>query len=158
MSLTRRSVVRGAAWTAPLVAVAVAAPAYAASVQPPEIKSGATGGKCPGQSTDFEWGFIVPLETTGPVDTLTVSNVVYNGQQLVPGEFCVSKASDTLFVISFDSTSSANGVGGGSFNYTLTYNNGTQTVSDIATFSYDGTKPVRNDIRQATCTAAGNCV
>jgi hypothetical protein len=138
--------------------VSVAAPAFAASAPPPTIKAGAEGGKCPGQSTDFEWGFIVPLETTGPVDSLTVTNVVYNGQLLSPGEFCVSKASDTLFVISFDSTSSANGVGGGSFSYTLTYNGGTQTVSDTATFSYDGTHPIRNDIRQATCTAAGNCV
>lgn len=155
--LTRRTVAKGAAWTAPLVAVAVAAPAFAASVPPPTIKAGSTGGKCPGQSTDFEWGFIVPLETTGPVDSLAVTNVVYNGQLLTPGEFCVSKASDTLFVISFDSTSSANGVGGGSFSYTLTYNGGTQTVSDTATFSYDGTHPIRIDIRQATCTAAGNC-
>ena len=157
MTISRRTVVQGAAWTAPMVAVAVAAPAYAASVPAPEIKSGTTGGKCPGQSTDFEWGFIVPLETTGPVDSLTVTNVVYNGQLLAPGEFCVSKASDTLFVISFDSTSSANGVGGGSFSYTLTYNGGTQTVTGDATFAYNGTNPIRNDIRQATCTAAGNC-
>jgi hypothetical protein len=156
--LTRRTVAKGAAWTAPLVAVAVAAPAFAASVPPPTIKAGSTGGKCPGQSTDFEWGFVVPLETTGPVDSLTVTNVVYNGQLLTPSEFCVSKASDTLFVISFDSTSSANGVGGGSFSYTLTYNGGTQTVTGDAQFSYYGTHPIRTDIRQATCTAAGNCV
>lgn len=153
---TRRTVVRGAAWTAPLVAVAVAAPAFAASVPPPTIKGDTTGGKCPGQSTDFQWGFVIPVETTGAVDSLDITNLVYNGQALGPGEFCVAQASPTLFVISFDSTSSANGVGGGSFHYTLTYVGG--TAEGDATFSYNGTNPIRNDIRQATCTAAGNCV
>ena len=157
MSVTRRTVVRGAAWTTPLIAVSVAAPAFAASVPPPTIKGNSVGGKCPGQSTDFEWGFVIPVETTGPVETLNVTNLVYNGQVLSPSEFCVSKASDTLFVISFDSTSSANGVGGGTFSYSLTYNGG-QVATGTRTFSYDGTNPIRNDIRQATCSAAGACV
>jgi hypothetical protein len=156
--ISRRTVARGAAWTAPIVAVAVAAPAVAASIPVPTIKPNATGGKCPGQSTDYAYGFVIPIETTGPVTTLSVTNVLYNGTLLSPGDFCVAKVNDTLFVVSFNSTSSANGVGGGSFDYTVSYGpGGTLTASDSATFSYNGTNPIRNDIRQETCTAAGNC-
>lgn len=158
MTISRRSVVRGAAWTAPLVAVAVSAPAYAASVSPPSIKPDAKGGKCPGQSTDFEWGYIVPLELTGPVDSLVVSNISYNGVLLNETEFCVSRASDQLYVIAFDAKSSANASGVGNFGYTVTYNNGTQTFTGTASFSYNGTPPVRNDIRDAACYAASVCV
>lgn len=153
--ITRRTVVRGAAWTAPLVAVGVAVPAFAASIPVPTVDGNSVGGKCPGQSTDFEWGFVVPVSTTGPVNSLVITNLVYNGQLLGPGEFCVATAGPQLFVISFDSTSSANGVGGGTFDYTLTYVGGTATGT--ATFSYDGTNPIRQDIRDLTCTAAGNC-
>ena len=151
-TLSRRNVVRGAAWTAPLVAVAVAAPAFAASVAPPTIKGTSTGGKCPGQSTDFEWGFIIPVDTTAPVQSLVFTNVIYNGELVA--DFCQAQVSPTRFAITFDSNSSANGVGGGTFDYTLTYLDGTGVavvVSDTATFTYNGTHPVD----KPTCNAAG---
>ncbi|GAB3023505.1 hypothetical protein GCM10011376_34760 [Nocardioides flavus (ex Wang et al. 2016)] len=45
--INRRTVVRGAAWTVPVVAVASTAPAFAASTTPPAV-SGFTGCKTPG--------------------------------------------------------------------------------------------------------------
>lgn len=156
--ISRRTVTKGAAWTAPMVTVAVAAPTFAASVPPPQIEGNSTGGKCPGQSTSYDFGFIVPLTITGSgADTLTITNVVYNGQILGPDDFCVAKVDDNHYVIAFASTSSANGVGGGTFDYTIVANGQTYNYT-AATFSYDGTNPVPNDRRQTDCAAAGLCV
>lgn len=147
---TRRTIVKGAAWAAPVVAIAVAAPAYATSIQPPQIQSGTKGGKCPGQSTDYEFGFIIPLDLTGPVDSLVVSALTYNGEVIT--DFCTSMVSLSRFALTFDSTSSANGTGGGSFDYTVTYAGGTLTYTGTATFEYNGTHPVD----KPTCNAV-NC-
>lgn len=156
--IARRTIAKGAAWTAPLAVVAVAAPAYAASVKPPEIEGNSTGGKCPGQSTPYDFGFIVPLRVTGGgADSLTITNLTYNGVLLGPDDFCVSKANANLYVIAFASTSSANGNGSGTFDYSIVANGQTYNYTN-ASFSYQGTPPVANDIRQEACTAAGNCV
>lgn len=159
--LNRRTVVRGAAWTAPIVAVAVAAPAFATSVviPPPVIKGSVEGGKCPGQSTDFEFGFVLPVTLTSKAETFIVSNLTYNGDNVAA---CTAPAGTTptdLFAVSFDSTSSANGSGSGSGTYSGTYFNGTATVpfSGTFNFSYDGTHPIDIKVRDAVCTAAGNC-
>ena len=51
--ISRRTVARGVAWSAPIVAVGVAAPAFAASCTP-QITLGPGSCKCPGQSTKQE--------------------------------------------------------------------------------------------------------
>lgn len=162
MTITRRTVVRGAAWTAPIVAVAVAAPAFAASVTipPPVIDGAVVGGKCPGQSTDFPYGFVIPVKLTSPVQTFAVTNVIYNGDTV---DACTAPASSVptdLWAVSWNSTSSANGVGSGTFAYSGTYDNGVNPntpFNGVGTFSYDGTNPIDNQVRQAVCSAAGNC-
>ena len=76
----RRTVVKGAAWAVPAVAVAAAAPAYAASCIP-VITLGPTSCKCPGQSTGDPWTYFLTfcVDLTGcppqDVQTFTISKV-----------------------------------------------------------------------------------
>jgi hypothetical protein len=77
----RRTVVKGAAWAVPAVAVASAAPAMAASPCIPEITFSDDSCRCPGQSTEFEFTYFVRLcadDTTCPDsedDFVTVTGI-----------------------------------------------------------------------------------
>jgi hypothetical protein len=81
--ISRRTVARGAAWAAPIAAVGVAAPAFAASCEP-TITFGSDSCKCPGQSSE-PWTYYLQFCITGsnrcgfPVGTpFTVTKVVTN--------------------------------------------------------------------------------
>ena len=76
--ISRRTVMKGAAWSAPLLVAAVAAPAYAASppLNPPKAFSswGSTGGSvscrnCDGSSGKYTWS----------IDNTSGSNLSYHG-------------------------------------------------------------------------------
>jgi hypothetical protein len=80
---SRRSVVKGAAWAVPAIAVASAAPTVAASQGPLEFTGGAC--KLPGNATDTFKGYVFELmayNAPGPLPTTgitVITNVAING-------------------------------------------------------------------------------
>ena len=65
-TISRRTVAKGAAWTTPVILGGVAAPAYAASGQTPQLSLGQAC-KAPGNSCNpFRKGYVVPLTITNP--------------------------------------------------------------------------------------------
>jgi hypothetical protein len=75
----RRTVAKGIAWTVPVVAVATAAPAFAASCE--TFTFGAGSCKCPGQSTTDPWGYWLVLCYNCPPG----SNANATGQATITG-------------------------------------------------------------------------
>ncbi len=70
--ISRRTVAKAMAWSVPVVAVAAAVPAYAASGSPPIIIAG-TACKSPGQSCSaFPFGYRVPVTIQNPDPTKTI--------------------------------------------------------------------------------------
>ena len=57
--ISRRTVAKGMAWSVPAVALAVAAPAYAASPCTPVFSFGAASCKCPGGSDPIKFGYVL---------------------------------------------------------------------------------------------------
>jgi hypothetical protein len=92
--VSRRTVAKAMAWSVPAVALAVPAPAYAASPCTPIISFGPTSCKCPGQSTGDPWGFYLNICATdaagcdlpeGTTITITgVWSITAGGTELVP--------------------------------------------------------------------------
>jgi hypothetical protein len=70
--ISRRTVAKAMAWSVPVVAVAAAVPAYAASGSPPIIIAG-TACKSPGQSCSaFPFGYRVPVTIQNPDPNQTI--------------------------------------------------------------------------------------
>ena len=70
--ISRRTVAKAMAWSVPVVAVAAAVPAYAASGSPPVITPG-TACKSPGNSCEtFNKGYRVPVTIQNPDPTKTI--------------------------------------------------------------------------------------
>lgn len=59
--VSRRTVTKAMAWSVPAVALAVSAPAMAASPCIPVITFGAQSCKCPGNSDDYKFGYVLQL-------------------------------------------------------------------------------------------------
>lgn len=83
--VSRRTVAKAMAWSVPAVALAVPAPAYAASPCTPIISFGPTSCKCPGQSTGDPWGYYLTICATDaagcdlpPGTTITITGVNSN--------------------------------------------------------------------------------
>lgn len=79
--VSRRTVTKAMAWSVPAIALAVPAPAYAASPCIPEITLGPTSCKCPGQSTGDPWTyfltFCVDEDNECPSEgTISITNVL----------------------------------------------------------------------------------
>jgi hypothetical protein len=92
--VTRRTVARGVAWSAPVAAVGVATPAFAVSPCTPTLTLSGDSCKCPGQSEiDQPWAYFLRFcitdanacpETLGAA--FTVTKVVSNSNiDLLPG-------------------------------------------------------------------------
>lgn len=89
--ITRRSVARGMAWTAPVVAVATSAPAFAASTCTPIVSFSSTSCRCTGNANDTQpkayfVSFCVSLPAgciTNPTNpgTFTIEGVLTNGSR-----------------------------------------------------------------------------
>jgi hypothetical protein len=146
---SRRTVVRGAAWSVPVIAIAAPIPAFAASYPPVKITGYTEAAKCPGQSAggnSNEFTYIFTFTATSPnvtPDMFTVagSTVTVNGTVFPVKE--IKTASDgnggtIIYVITVPGTNSADGTGTLSF----TYQSGdpVQTVT-AGPFPYDGTHP-----------------
>lgn len=142
---SRRTVVRGAAWSVPVIAIAAPIPAFAASY-PPVIISGYTDAyKCPGQSSggnNNSYTYIFEFTANGTVtsDQIAGLTVVINGQTFTVRyvNTVTSGGTTTLYVVTQASTNSADGTGTLSF----TYQSGdpVQTVT-AGPFPYNGTHP-----------------
>jgi hypothetical protein len=78
--VSRRAVARGIAWTVPVVAISVAAPAYAASAPTPVAAATNGSCKCPGGNAPFIFKTEVTFSTTGN-DTwsIAVSSILFDG-------------------------------------------------------------------------------
>ena len=112
---SRRTVVRGAAWTIPVVAVAANAPAFAASHDAPRPTSALTcketaGSKC----YRFTLAFPVPTQAWNLLLTSVVvtNNTVPAGEELIslsnPKNFVVSAASGANNVWTIQACSTGN--------------------------------------------------
>ena len=134
---SRRTVVKGAAWTAPIVAVGVAAPAFAASPGDPEITGTVGACKCPGRSTDFEFGYLFTFKFDGPAVNFTVGFITLNRNTYTPT--LIEQVDSTTWRVLVSSNNSADGEGVASILYT------TQTQHSL-TFNYDGTHPCQHGV------------
>lgn len=74
---SRRTVAKGMAWTVPVIAVASAAPAFAASCE--TFTFGPNSCKCPGRSTNDAFGYYLTICYTCPTGTtggeITINSV-----------------------------------------------------------------------------------
>ena len=82
--VSRRSLTRGAAWTVPVVAVSVAAPAFAASLRYSVVTDPAKSCKCPGGGSPFTYNLNLAITTPGPDSyTLAITDFKVDGAALV---------------------------------------------------------------------------
>jgi hypothetical protein len=78
--VSRRAVARGIAWTVPVVAVSVAAPAYAASAPTPVAAATNGSCKCPGGNAPFVFKTEITFSTTGNDNwSIVVSSILFDG-------------------------------------------------------------------------------
>jgi hypothetical protein len=91
--VSRRTVAKAMAWSVPAVALAVPAPAYAASPCTPVFSFGAASCKCPGGSDDIKFGYVLQFCVTvaaqcalPPGGSTAVISFIENnsGKDLVP--------------------------------------------------------------------------
>lgn len=137
---SRRSLVRGVAWTVPVVAVAANAPAFAASYPP--VKLTFIGGeKCPGNSTSYNPKTYIfqfeadyaPAPGSVTAAVITVNGVVFTVER-------VTIIGTRIYFVTESSGNSANASGEGTFDYT----SGMPPVTQTATFTYAGTPPAQS--------------
>ena len=136
---SRRTVVRGAAWSVPVIAVAAQAPAFAASA-PPIIITYVGATKCPGNSAQgnnnsFTYIFEFTADSTPAVGSVSASTVTINGVDFNVKD--VVEVGTTIYVITDASTNSADAAGAGSISYT----SGMPPVPKTVPFTYNGTRP-----------------
>ena len=82
--VSRRAVARGAAWTVPLVAVGVAAPAFAASVGGPVVSAGTGSCKCPGGGSPYVYYADLVFVTPGSANwSITITGVKFENDTQV---------------------------------------------------------------------------
>jgi hypothetical protein len=130
---TRRTLVKGAAWTVPVISIAAAAPAYASSTT--VIVSGPATSKCSGRSAggSTEFTYIFTFTTDGALANATVANLVINGTVFAVDRVVVEGS--LIHVVSTSSSDSANAAGTGVLTYTV---DGTDRTFP---FTYSGTHP-----------------
>lgn len=84
--VSRRSVARGAAWSVPIAALAVAAPAYAASPVNPVISDPGKSCKCPGGGSP--WAFNLNMAITMPgADSYSIAITSFQVDGAAPAAF-----------------------------------------------------------------------
>ena len=169
---TRRTVVRGAAWTVPVIAVAAPVPAFSASF-PPIRLTFTSGEKCPGNSNGgngnrktyiFQFQADSPpprrdcacsaiggsasgtgvsgIADPGVAGSISANTVTVNGEVFTVTRITV--IGSTVYIVTESSGNSANASGQGS----ITYTSGFPQVRQTVTFTYADTPPAQ--------TACGN--
>ena len=149
---SRRTIVRGTAWSVPVVAIAASVPAFAASAPPIIITGYTEAGKCPGKSAggnDNEFTYIFTFTTTTSgvtpsMFTIAGAVVTINGTVFTVKEIKtepIAGGGTRIYVITVPSTNSADGTG----DLYFTYSSGQPPQSKTAgPFPYDGTHPNQN--------------
>lgn len=133
----RRTVVRGAAWTVPVVAIAATAPAFAASAPPIKLTY-VEAIKCSGNSDKDDpktYVFVFTADSAPAQGSVSASTIDINGDV-----FQVEKTKvvgTTIYVQSVSSTKSPNASG----TLTISYTSGTPAVFQSLPFPYKGTNP-----------------
>lgn len=142
----RRTVVRGVAWTVPVVAVSATAPAFATSPTPPNFGK-LTACKIPGASGDLTKGYKFTVPYNGTYGQITNLSLTLNGVSKTP-ECPVTDGSNLTFYVV--SSSSADGAGTGTVQFTF----GGQLYTQ--SFTYDGTRPCPGNERKTGCSVIDN--
>ncbi len=114
--VSRRTVARGAAWSVPIAAVSVAAPAFAASYRTP-TNSGTAACKCPGGGSPYTYNLRINFTTPGT-----------DSYSFHVDEFLVDGVAPTVFLGPTDVVLPA-GEGSPTFRFRLTNSNGMHTIS-----------------------------
>ena len=138
---TRRTVVRGAAWSVPsIVVMSATAPAFATSPVAPDFGKLEVC-KLPGRSTDIAYGYLFRVPYTGDDSQLDIDTISLNGNQyMAECQKSVQGGSTNYYEWVVKSTNSADGSGTAVIVYTF------QGMTDTVTLQYDGTKPCKGDI------------
>ena len=132
----RRTVVRGAAWSVPVVAAAATAPAFATSPMPPKFKEVVVC-KLPGRSTDVAFGYFFKVPYNGTYEQLSIDALTLNNKSRTAE--CINvRGGFVEWVVK--STNSADGSGEAII--TISFN-GEQL--DPIPFEYNGTKPCKGE-------------
>ena len=140
---TRRTVVRGAAWTVPVIAIAAPVPAFSASFPPIKLTF-TSGEKCPGNSNGDNQGnrktYIFQFQADSPpvAGSISANTVTVNGAVFTVTR--VTVIGSTVYMVTESSGNSANASGQGSITYTSGFPQVTQTV----TFTYSDTPPAQS--------------
>jgi hypothetical protein len=142
----RRNVVRGAAWTIPVVAISATAPAFATSPTPPNFGK-LTACKIPGASGDLTKGYKFTVPYNGTLDQVTNLSLTLNGASKTTECLSADGSNLTFYVVS---SSSADGSGTGTVQFTF----GGQLYTQ--SFTYDGTKPCPGNERKTGCSVIDN--
>lgn len=148
-NFSRRTIVRGTAWSVPVVAIAAHAPAFAASAPPIVITGYTEAAKCPGKSAggnDNEFTYIFTFTTTTNgvtpnMFTIAGASVNINGTIFTVKEIKtepIAGGGTRIYVITVPSTNSADGAG--DLNFTYSSGQPPQTLT-AGPFPYDGTHP-----------------
>lgn len=142
-SYTRRTVVRGAAWTVPVIAVAAPVPAFSASFPPIKLTF-TSGEKCPGNSSGGNQGnvktYIFRFQADSPpvAGSISANIVTVNGEAFAVTRITV--IGSTVYIVTESSGNSANAAGQGS----ITYASGFPKVTQTVTFTYSATPPAQS--------------
>lgn len=139
----RRTVVRGAAWTVPVVAVASTAPAFAASHKAPR-PTGVTACKETASSKCYRFVLTFPVSTeswTLRLTSVVVTNpTVPNGEELInrtnPKSFTMSAAPGANNVWTIQACSTGNLASSAYVRFVYTATSAAQ-VSESVTLTYD---------------------
>lgn len=136
---SRRTVVRGATWTVPVIAIAAQAPAFAASAPPIKLTY-VTGVKCPGNSTPQGKAYIFQFtaDSVPAQGSIIGTSVTLNGTEI--GVDHVSIVGTTIYLVTDKKGSSPNATGEVKFTYT----SGMPAVTQTVTFNYNGTPPAQD--------------
>ena len=145
--VTRRTVTRGVAWSAPVVAVGVAAPAFAAS--PPTVTVTPCGNACkhPGEGqNDKTYHFTFCFQTNSGLvgNSVTLVSMTVNGvnkTNLVPTSVTVLPGAPVcIYVDAAGYADSANGTATLFFSYALSSAPGT-TINGSVTTAFNALPP-----------------
>lgn len=143
--VSRRTLAVGAAWSVPVIAVASAAPAMAASGQ---ITPTFVGGACkhPGNPKYYHFTMTFKNQTGSPI-TVNLDKMVINGEtgaSMFPTSFIVP--ANTTVTVCVDSGlfgNSANGLGVLYFHYVFN----SQTINDTISTSINSLPPCDNPVK-----------
>lgn len=144
---SRRSIVRGVAWSVPVVSVAATAPVFAASADP--ITGFVEALKCPGNSTPGVRDAVVIAFTTRSLDDARTLDRLDNDAWTITANgrtYDVKRTTligTTLYVVTVPRGNSANAEGILRVEYTITPKIGKPTTYE-AEFAYSGTAPDHN--------------